>query len=142
MAHDALEALVRLRHLAVDQARRALADCLAAETTADSAAAALEAQVEHEADAAASLTTEDADVEAFAVWLRRIRPEQEAVHRAQDEAALATARARAVLSAAHAAAQAAEEMLQHHVAARRIEAERQAQQEIDEAAGACRPDRG
>src|SRR5487761_2092713 len=112
MARDPLEALLRLRRLAVDEARRGVAACLDAEAEAMQAVARLKQAIERETEAASSLATNDADVEAFAAWLRRIRPEQAAAHAAREQAETETARARTVLAAARAAARAAEAMLE------------------------------
>jgi flagellar export protein FliJ len=134
MARDPLHGLIRLRHFAVDEARGALADCLRDEEAAEAEAARIAAAIERETDAAASLSTSDAQVEAFAAWLRRIRPEQQAAHTAQDQAEIETARARAVVAAARAALEAAEDMVQRHEAALRAEVERRAQRDLDEMA--------
>ena len=134
MTCDPLETLLRLRRLAVDQARRGLADCLRVESQAAHSVAAIEAAIEHETEVATNLASGDAEVEAFATWLRRIRPQQHAAHVAEAEAEAATVQGRAVLAAARAAVRAAEEMLEQHAAARLKEAEHQAQREIDEAA--------
>lgn len=134
MTRDPLETLLRLRRLAVDQARRGLADCLRIESEAAHAVAEIEAAIEHETEVAANLASDDAEVEAFAAWLRRIRPKQHAAHAAEAEAELATAQGRAFLAAARAGVRAAEEMLEEHAAAIREEAEHKAQRDIDEAA--------
>jgi flagellar export protein FliJ len=134
VTHDPLEALLRLRRLAVDQARRGLADCLRIESQAAQSVAAIEAAIEHEMEVATSLAAGDVEVEAFAAWLRRVRPKQQAAHAAETQAEAATAQGRAILAAARAAVKAAEEMLERHAAAKLAEAERQAQREIDEAA--------
>jgi flagellar export protein FliJ len=134
MARDPLYSLVRLRRLAVDEARGALADCLRGEEAAEAVVARIAASIERETDVATSLSTSDAEVEAFAAWLRRIRPEQHAAHAAQDQAAIETARARAIVAVARAALQAAEDMVERHEAERRAEAERQAQRDLDEVA--------
>jgi flagellar export protein FliJ len=131
---DPLQSLVRLRRQAVDQARRGLADCLRMEDEAMHAVATIEAAIERETEAATDLAAGDAEVEAFAAWLRRIRPKQYAARMAEDEAVAATAGARVTLVAARSAAEAAEEMLAKHDAARRAEAERLEQHAIDEAA--------
>ena len=131
MTQDPLESLLRLRRLAVDEARRGLADCLRAESQAAEALAALEAAIERETDVAADLSAGDAEVEAFAAWLRRMRPKQQA---AEAQAEAATAQGRAILAAARAAVSAVEDMLAEHTAERKAEAQRQAQHEIDEAA--------
>lgn len=134
MSRDPLHGLVRLRRFAVDEARGALADCLRCEEAADAAVDGIAAAIERETEAATSLSTNDADVEAFAAWLRRIRPEQHAAHAAQDQAEIETARARAVVAAARGALEAAEDMVKRHEAALRAEAERLAQRDIDEVA--------
>jgi hypothetical protein len=103
MKRDPLESLVRLRRLAADEARRGLADCLRDEEAAAHAVAAIEADIERETEAAANLATSDAEVEAFAAWLRRIRPIQYAAHVAVDRTEAETVRARAVLAAARSA---------------------------------------
>jgi flagellar export protein FliJ len=134
MTRDPLESLMRLRRLAVDQARRGLADCLRIEEETMHAVAIIEAAIERETEAASDLAADDADVEAFAAWLRRIRPKQHAAHLAEDEAEAETAQARVVLAAARTAVEAAEEMLAKHDAARQAEAERQEQHALDEVA--------
>jgi flagellar export protein FliJ len=134
MTQDPLKALLRLRRRAVDEARSALADCLRNEDYALHEVATIKAAIEREMQAAASLAAGDAEVEAFAAWLRRMRPRQHAAHMAEDQAEAATARARIVLGAARAAVQAAEEMLAEHEAARLEAAQHHEQQEIDETA--------
>jgi flagellar export protein FliJ len=134
MTEDSFEALLRLRRLAVDEARRDLGACLRAEAEAQHAVAAIEQAVGHETEVATDLAAGDAEVEAFAAWLRRIRPKQLAAEEAEQEAEASTARARAVLAAARAAVRATEIMLEKHEAAKRAEAERQAQHRIDEVA--------
>ena len=101
--------------------------------------AAVEAAIDRETEAATNLAAGDAEVEAFAGWLRRIRPKQHAAHAAEAAAEAETAQARCVLAAARAAVRAAEEMLAQHARAAAVEAERRLQADIDEAA-ARRPD--
>jgi flagellar export protein FliJ len=132
MKRDPLEALMRMRQFAADKARRDLADCLRAEGAAAEAVAAIAASIEHEAEVAADIAAGDAEVEAFAAWLRRTRPQQRAAEIAADEATAATAEARAALAMARAAVRAAEEMQAHHADAARAAAERAAQRELDE----------
>jgi flagellar export protein FliJ len=134
VTRDPLEVLLRLRRLTADQARRALADCLRAESLAAQSVAVVAAAIEHETAAATSLAVGDAEVEAFAAWLRRIRPKQRAAQAAEEQAEAETVRARAVLAAARAAVRAAEDMLEKHVTAAAVEAEHKAQAEIDETA--------
>ena len=135
MSQDPLEALLRLRRMAVDESRRGLAACLRGESEAAAAVAAIEAAIERETEAATNLAAGDAEVEAFGAWLRRIRPKQEAAEAAEAEAETATARARMLLGAARAAVRAAEEMLAKRAAEAQAAAERKAQGDIDEIAG-------
>ena len=79
MTHDPLESLLcGCAGSAVDEARRCLAECLRIEGEAAAAVAAIEAAIERETEVATSLAAGDAEVEAFAAWLRRIRPKQQA----------------------------------------------------------------
>ena len=78
MKSDPLASLLRLRRLTADQARRELAECLRAESEAKQAIAAIDAEIARETEVATSLAGGDAEVEAFAAWLRRIRPSQHA----------------------------------------------------------------
>ncbi len=134
MSHHSLESLLRLRQVAVDEARRGLAECLRQESEATRVVAAIQSAIEQETEAASNLATGDAEVEAFAAWLRRIRPRQQAAHEAEDEAEAATAKARVVLGAARAAVKAVEEMLEQDAAAAQARTEHRAQAEIDEVA--------
>jgi flagellar export protein FliJ len=134
MTSGPLESLVRLRQLAADDARRSLAECLHQEELAAQMTATIDAAIERETEAATSLAAGDAEVEAFAAWLRRIRPRQHAAHVAEDQAEADTARARIVLGAARAAVRVAEELLARHEAEARAAEERRAQSEIDETA--------
>lgn len=134
MSSEPLEALLRLRRLAVDEARRGLAECLRLESEAATAVSAIRASMERETEAATSLMAGDAEVEAFAAWLRRILPKLHAAEVAEAEAEAATVEARGVLGAARAGVRAVEETLERHAAAAQAEAERKAQAEIDEAA--------
>jgi flagellar export protein FliJ len=139
MKPDPLESLLRLRQVALDEARRELAGCLRAESETAAAVAAIEAAIEREAEAASSLAAGDAEVEAFAAWLRRIRPEQRAAIAAAAAAEAATAQARAVLGAARAAVRAAETMIEKKAAEARAEADRKTQAELDEVASRIQP---
>jgi len=94
MTRDPLTALLRLRRLTADQARRALADCLRVESLAAQSVASVDAAIEHETAAATSLASSDAEVEAFAAWLRHIRPKQHAAQAAAEQAEAETVRAR------------------------------------------------
>ncbi|HME23574.1 MAG TPA: hypothetical protein VKI44_19990 [Acetobacteraceae bacterium] len=134
MTRDPLEALLRLRRMAADEARRGLAECLRVESEAAVAVAAIEAAIERETEVATNLAAGDAEVEAFGAWFRRIRPKHRSAQAVEAEAEAATASARAVLGAARAAVRATEEMLEKHAVAAQAAAERAAQGEIDEVA--------
>ena len=134
MTHDPLDALLKVRRMAADEARRGLAECLRAESEAIAAIVEIEASIGRETEAATSLAADDAEVEAFAAWLRRIRPQQRAAHAAAEEAEAAATQARMLLGAARAAIRAAEEMLAKHAAEARAAAQRKGQAEIDETA--------
>ena len=134
MTHDPMDALLRLRRLVVDQLRRDLAECLRVETAAEQAVVAIEAEIESEAAAAADLCTGDAEVEAFAAWLHRIRPAQRAAEAAEAAAVAETTQARTVLAMARAAVRAVEEVLAHRAAAEQLADEHAAQRDIDEMA--------
>jgi flagellar export protein FliJ len=134
MKHDPVESLLRLRKMAADQARRELAECLRAESEAAAATAAIKAAIARETEAASSLAVGDTEVEAFAAWLRTMRPQQQAAHAAQAAAEAATSEARAVLGAARAAVRAAEAVLEKNSAVAQAEAARKAQNQIDEVA--------
>jgi flagellar export protein FliJ len=134
VSRDPLEALLRLRRIAADEARRGLAECLRTEGEAAAAVATIEAAIDRETEAATSLAAGDAEVEAFAAWLRRILPKQRAALAAAEAAEAATTQARGVLGAARAGVQATEETLEKRAVVLRAEAEHNAQNEIDEAA--------
>jgi flagellar export protein FliJ len=135
MTPDPLDALLRLRRMAVDEARLGLAECLRTESEAANAAGEVDAAIDRETEAASSLAAGDAEVEAFAAWFHRIRPRQHAAHEAEATAEAETVSARAILAVAQAAVRAAEEMMAKHAAAAHAGAERRAQAEIDEIAG-------
>jgi flagellar export protein FliJ len=134
MKSDPLAALLRLRRLTADQARRELADCLRAESEAKQAVTDIDAVIARETEVATSLAGGDAEVEAYAAWLRRIRPRQLAARAAEGAAVAETTEARAVLAMARAAVRAVEELLTQRGGEERMAAERQAQREIDEVA--------
>lgn len=134
MKSDPLAALLRLRRLTADQARRELADCLRAESEAKQALAAIDAEIARETEIATSLAGGDAEVEAFAAWLRRIRPSQHGARVAEAATVAQTTEARAVLAMARAAVRAVEELLTQRGAEARMTAEHQAQRDIDEVA--------
>jgi hypothetical protein len=129
---EPLLAVVRLRRMALDDASREFAESLRREAEAQQAAAAVEAAIVREADAATSLAADDATVEAFGIWLKRARQDLRVAQAARDDAEIETTRVRAVLQAARAAVKAAEQMLAEKQAAQQATLARRQQAELDE----------
>lgn len=131
MARDALHSLLRLRRMALDGAQRTLGLCLAQEEAAGQSVIRAEAAIARETGIAEQ-SSEDGEVEAFAAWLpvgRRARQEAEA---ARDLAAKETALARAALTLARSAVEAAEDLIERRAVSQRQLAERRAQAVLDE----------
>jgi flagellar export protein FliJ len=122
----------------LDEARRELGRCLAAEDAANAGRRAAEAAIHSEQQAASALDADDGAVEAFAAWLPRGRQAIAHAESAYSRAETATAQARARLAAARAAAAAAERMIETRQAAERIAEDRKEQAALDEA-GLPRP---
>ena len=143
MARNPVEALLRLRRLTVDEARRDLAACLDEEIAAQAKARAVADEIMRETAAACRLEATDQAVESFAAWLHRMRPAAQAADAALETAVMHTSEARAVLAAARAAAEAAEQLLARQHADQQAAAAQQEQRVLDEAAGraAAHPDR-
>jgi flagellar export protein FliJ len=134
MKRRALQTVLRLRHLAVDEAKRALAEKLAAETDADAMEHMAQTAIRREADAASALDAGDGAVEAFAAWLPHGRAALEQARRRRNEAEMAVTQARAALKVARADEAAVERLLATQDAARAAEAARRDQAAQDEAA--------
>ena len=139
MARDSMQALLRLRQLTVDEARRDLAACLAQEAAAQDAADIIEAAIARETSEACRLQDGDQAVEAFAAWLQQIRPRAQAAGAALDAAVLHTTEARAVLAAARAGAEAVETVMARREADRAAEAARAEQHALEETARGRQP---
>jgi hypothetical protein len=129
---EPIQSLLRLQRKAADEARQALAFCLMRERDAEQSVAAAQAAIDREM-AAAQNSDSDNDVEAFARWLPRGREALAEAENTHLEAANATARARAALTLARAAAEATENLLEERWKARRDEADRKIQLELDAA---------
>jgi len=134
MARDPLDALIRLRRLSLEEATRDLGARLAEEAEAVAAAARIEALIAAEQEAASRLDADDAAVEGFGRWLRRIGQERAAAAAARDRAEVETARARAVLGVSRGALAAAEAEAQRRAEQARAEGLRREQAAIDERA--------
>jgi flagellar export protein FliJ len=129
MQPDKFALVVRLRQAALDETRRHLAECLAAEEHAAGALSGAESEVDRQRAAAEMLSGDDAVVEAFATWLRGHRPVLEQVRAEYQRTVAETAMARAALAAARGALEAAEELhalRQEEARAATLRAEQQA----------------
>ena len=129
---DPLRSVLRIRREAVDDARRALSECLIAETARAAAADCAEAVIGRELELASRLSGTDSTVEAFARWLPLAREMAERARVAHDRAVLETGRARACLAAARAAAKVVEELQARRAAERDADIRRREQHEQDD----------
>lgn len=129
---DPLPTLLRLRRLAVDQARRALADCLRSETEAREAVRETEAAIAREQEAASQPTGDDQTVEDFAVWLRRARSDLAHAAEALLVAETRTQEARIALVSERSAMETVETMIARHDTEKAAQAMRQEQAALDE----------
>jgi flagellar biosynthesis chaperone FliJ len=130
MARDPLATLARLRKLAVNEAKRDLAEALAAEDAALARATAAEAALTDEA--------ETADPAAYAAWLPRGLAEARAEAAKAEAAARAAERQRLLLAEARAAERAVELLADKRAAEAAKAADRRAQAMLDEAAQSVR----
>jgi flagellar protein FliJ len=127
-----LQALARIRVIAVDEARRELATRLDEETRAAERERTCKRVIAREREAAESIQTQDAAVEAFAAWLPVGQAELDTARRVRTRAEAASARARASLNAARASLETIESMLAASAAKQRLDLERREQAELDE----------
>ena len=131
---DALDVVLRIRRITVDDAKRALSALLQAEEEARVEADDAEARIVQEGRAAASLAGGDEVVEAYAAWLPVGRAYAVATRAACDKIRCDVSVARAALAAARAAAEAAQQLLAARAAERAMEADRRGQAAMDEVA--------
>lgn len=130
---DPLHTVARLRNLAVDEAKRALADCVTAEATAAAVLRRLDSAIAAETDAASDPAGGDQAVADFAAWLRRISADQTAAAAVLAAAETRSTEARAVLAASRAGARALDALLARRDTERRLAADRREQAALDEA---------
>ena len=133
MNRDSLLTLLRLRRQAFDESSRHLAACLGEETAATAAIRQQAAEMERQRQVAEAVDTADMDVEAFGAWFRKARERLDELSAAQERAVVETARARAQLTAARSASEAAEIMLREAELADAAEVARREQMQIDDA---------
>lgn len=132
---DPLDTVLRIRRVTVDDAKRELAALLQAEDAAQADADAAEARIAQEGVAAADLAVGDDAVEAYATWLPVGRAQAAAARAAHDRVRCEVAMARAALTVARGAAEAAQQLLDTRAGERMREVERRSQAEMDEIAG-------
>ena len=134
MPRDPMTVLLRLRRMTADEAQRALAECLRAETASAAAVRLVETEIEQETETVCAIETDDRAVEEFGAWFRRIRKEQQAAAFAMQQAEGRTHEARTVLAASRAALQAVEEVMAKREAERQAAEARAEQRQLDEMA--------
>lgn len=134
MARDALDAVLRLRRLVVDDARRTLAQSIQHEEVARHRAEAAETLIYREGELAADLALGDGAVEAYAAWLPVGRALLKAARVAHEQCNSDVAIARAALTIARAASEAASELQSRRVAEQNKVLERRSQNVMDEVA--------
>lgn len=132
MKHNPIETVARLRRLAQDDARQALSRATAAEQAAAGRAKQAAQHIVDEADAASSITADDAMVHSFAAWLPGARLRATALRAACEHASAEVDRLRAVLTASRIATEAVEALLAQRAAARDATHARHAHAELDE----------
>jgi hypothetical protein len=142
MARDPLPVLLRLRNIALDAARRALADRLREESAAAERSAGIAATIARETAVQAGQPVERGTGEAYVAWLRSARGAQREAEAASRACTAATAEARGSLNEARTGSRALEAALARAQHAARGAAARLEQQAVDEAAaGRKRPQR-
>lgn len=132
MSRDPLAVLQRLRRLEVNTAQRDLALCLHATVEAEDTRRAVQTAIAHESVITAGQSAEPAFAAMFSRWLPLGQAAAEASRVAQHAAERRAETARAVLAAAHAAAQATESLLADQVRVARLVALRAEQAALDE----------
>jgi len=138
VARNPLQVLLRVRGIALDEARRALADRLREETAAAEHCAAIAATVARENLLQGSQPAEGGTLDSHAAWLARTLGAQRDAAAALRACVAASAAARALLNEARAAARALEAALEHVQDASRAAAARVEQAAVDEAAAGCK----
>jgi hypothetical protein len=127
-----LLALMRVRHIGLTEARRALVARLDAQTEAERHAAEIERRMATEAAAAADLSACDGAVEAFGRWLGVARLEAAAAEAERARTQAETTIARARLAASRFAVEAVRTVVEAREMAAEAEAMRNEQAVIDE----------
>lgn len=138
MDPERIALVIRLRASAVEEARRAYSDCLAAEDETRRQLAELAREEAHQREAAESLTAGDDVVASYAAWMSNHRRRVALAEAVAENCAAETGRARAGLTAARAAHEAAEKIAER-LAEEKLAAERAAEQRVLDEYAARRP---
>jgi flagellar biosynthesis chaperone FliJ len=133
---DPLNTLRRLRRLAVDEARLALADCIREALSADTEAAAAQRTLERETAAAAQTAPGQGDYnrDEYVAWLGVARANRAALELRRDATARRTEAARVELAASRSAAEAVQELMARRDAASAADRAREEQRALDDIA--------
>ena len=136
MARDPLQVLLAIRERAVEQARYALAACLTTENNIADKARSLDAAVQRDREASATWREAHQFLEMSAVRLGAARAERQTVAAELTAAAVRSAGARGVVTAARTAAEAVEQLIGEREATSQADAARREQHELDDIARA------
>ncbi len=128
----ALGSLLKVRRVAVTDAKAALAAALGEEETVAGVEAAAANLIGEEIEAASAESADDAAVEALAAWLPRARLRLAEAQKSLYAAEVTTATARAALRAARGAEAAVEGLIEAEAAKERAETDRQAHADLTE----------
>jgi hypothetical protein len=132
-----LQVLLRLRGIALDAARRSLADRLRDEAAAAERSMAIAAAIEHETELQRRQPAERT-VDSYAAWLGREQGKHQEAQAASRACTAATAEARVSLNESRAEVRALEVALARLREAREGAAARLEQLAVDEAAARCK----
>jgi flagellar export protein FliJ len=138
MARHPLQVLLRVRGIALDAARRALADRLREEAAAAEQCAGIAATIARETAVQVSQPTERRTLETYAAWLGRAHDARREAQAATLACTAATAEARMSLNEARAGTRALEAVLAHVQEVHDAAAARLEQRTVDEAAARCK----
>jgi flagellar export protein FliJ len=127
-----LDSVLRLRQMALDEAKRELAECVQAVTEASDRTKAAASAIHRERAAAEALEAPDTAVEAFAAWLPRGLRAVDAAREAEARGEAALTQARVRVANARSAVEAIETVLREREEARQAELRRAEQAEMDE----------
>ena len=127
-----LDSVLRLRQMALDEAKRELAECVQAVTEASERTKTATSAIHRERAAAEALEAPDAAVEAFAAWLPRGLRAVDAAREAEARIEAALTQARVRVTNARSAVEAIETVLQGREEARQAALRRAEQAEMDE----------